>query len=128
MPFTDRPPSHRPLSDALDYIEVGDGCTRAEAFEQFRQMVISKEHHPFRLQCLWGDRKPDPSANIDPVPSPSENIGPYASDWEGATLEADGRARFAAWAEARLILVPWNDFLVAWGLISLGPIQRRLTS
>ncbi len=115
MPFTDRPPSHRPLSDALDYIEVGDGCTRAEAFEQFRQMVISKEHHPFRLQCLWGDRQPDLPANIGPVTAPTENIGPYPPDWEGATLETDGHVRFSVLAEPRPILVPWNDFLVAWG-------------
>jgi hypothetical protein len=113
MPFIPKPPYDRPLSEALDFIRKADGCSRAEAFVQFRLMAMSRIANRPVVDCLWGDPRPPARANIG-VTKSSENVGPFPSQWKDATLEDDGRVRFGTAGPVRSILVPWSWFLVMW--------------
>jgi hypothetical protein len=112
--FIPKPPFARLLSEALDFIQKEDGCSRAEAFEQFRQMALICARFPYKFVCLWGDRHPAAPAKLGPAVVPQENR-PFSNYWEKATLEDNDRVCFGPhYRRLRLILVPWNNFLVIW--------------
>lgn len=119
MPYVSRQPPHRPLLQALDYIEAKDGCTRDAAFAQFRHMASDGV-----IRALWGDRKPAPPS-IGPVTQAVEHIGPYPKDWHEATVQADGRVRFGRKGPVRSILVEWTYFVIAWETHQTKPAVKR---
>jgi hypothetical protein len=108
MPYVPSRPDRQPLIEALTFIEGQDRCTRAEAFEQFRQMAEDGI-----IRAFWADPKPAPRS-VGPSPTqPSEHIGPYPGDWHTATLQDDNRVRFHR-RPSRPVLVSRTYFLVAW--------------
>jgi hypothetical protein len=111
MSFVPPDTNERSLSEALQFIEDEDDCSRSAAWEQFRKMVPLSRR--WLWSVLWVDRKIAPSSRGFAMVQPSENVGPFGG-WEDATLAPDGKVRFLGSRPRAVKIAPWTYFLLCW--------------
>lgn len=99
MPFVPPDTDERSLTEVLAFIVQEDGCSRIQAWDQFRQMV--RHIGRWLWSAFWADRHP------------LENVGPFGG-WEDAILEDDDRVRFPGYPPRRIKIVLWSHFLLMW--------------
>jgi hypothetical protein len=111
MPFVPPDSDERSLTDALVFIQEQDGCSRIEAWDQFRRMVpLSRK---WLWSAVWADRQAVPPSNGLPITRPSDNVGPFG-DWVHASLEDDDRVRFAGAKPRSIKIFLWSHFVSMW--------------
>jgi hypothetical protein len=108
VPYRKRPASTRPLAEALSFIAESDGCSIADAFQQFCEAAEDGA-----VGCLWADRQKAPRS-FTPELRITEPVSPSLEMWKSAKLDPDGHVSFGEEGPAGPINVLWENVERIW--------------